>query len=156
MQINLSKSLVSLLTLVAGVTVCHGASFITDFNSGLPAGSSIYGSAFVDTAGGVTNSGTLKVTTAAGNLQGSYIVEDIAGGVPITNFTLSYKLNLGGLNTGNRIADGMSFCYGTDLPNATWGEEGVGNGLVITFDTWDNAAPDSAPAIEVHYGGATL
>src|SRR5262245_39658613 len=138
MQTNLCKTLVSLATLILCGTISYGASFITDFNSGLPAGSAVYGNAIVDTSGGVTNSGTLKVTRAINNQLGSYIVEDIAGGLPVTNFTISYSLNLGGVSSGGRIADGMSFCYGTDLPNAAWAEDGVGNGLVITFDTWDN------------------
>src|SRR2546422_3960356 len=96
MRTNLSKFLASLL----GVSISwlsYGAAFQSDFNSGLPPGSSVYGNTLVDTSGGVGNSGVLKVTAAANNQLGGFIVEDIAGGNAITNFTITYKLNLGGV-----------------------------------------------------------
>src|SRR5205085_6170865 len=33
---------------------------------------------------------------------------------------------------------------------------GTGSGLTVSFDTWDNAAPDTAPAIEIRYKGSVV
>ena len=52
MRTNLSKFLASLLG-VSISWVSYGASFQSDFNSGLPAGSSVYGNTFVDSSGGL-------------------------------------------------------------------------------------------------------
>src|SRR2546423_1628127 len=159
MRTNLSTTVACLLSTLISSSVSYGAAFQSDFNSGtVPSGSAVYGNALVDTSGGVGGSGVLKVTTAGNNQSGTFLVEDIAAGNPITNFIVSYKLNLGGAATGARIADGMSFCYAADLPSGTLGgaEEGAGSGLIISFDTWDNGSPDSAPAIEVKYNNAVL
>ncbi|MCI0748577.1 MAG: Ig-like domain-containing protein, partial [Verrucomicrobia subdivision 3 bacterium] len=125
--------------------------FSTDFNSGLPPGTSVFGSAFVDSVGGVDGSGVLKLTTALNVQQGSFITGELNGGAPLTAFTATFKMLIGGGNG----ADGLSFNFANDLPDADFGEEGAGTGLTISFDTFDNGGGE-APAIDAKVGGAVI
>src|SRR6266478_2520793 len=73
------------LTLALLATQCwlaaQAGTFFTDFNSGQPAATSLYGTAFIDTSGGVGDSGVLKLTQAyAYGSQGSFRINDLDGG----------------------------------------------------------------------------
>lgn len=132
--------------------VSQAAIFSTDFNSGLPPGTSVSGSAFAD-------SGVLKLTINANGQQGNFFIPDFTDGNAITNFKASFNLALGGGTCcGSRMADGLSIVLGaSDLtPGSVYAEEGFGNGITVTFDTWDNASPDTAPAIDVRVGGSVI
>ena len=50
----------------------------------------------------------------------------------------------------------MSLNIGSDVVAAPNSEEGAGSGLTISFDTYDNAGADTAPAIEVRYKGTVV
>ena len=140
----------SLLTL--GGTAAHAAGFVSDFNSGLPPGSSLGGAAFVSPTNGLGNSGVLKLSTTTG--AGTFIIDSFTGGNSVTNFRVTYKFALGGGTCcGFRMADGLAFAFGNDIP-ASWSEEGAGTGLIVGFDTWDNGGTDTAPAIDVKAGGS--
>src|SRR6266545_1220657 len=135
------------------IAMSHGraATFSTDFNSGLPPGASVYGTAVVDSAGGVGDSGVLKLTPALPSQQGSFLIDDLDGGAPIASFSATFQMLIGGGNG----ADGVSFNFASDLPNDSFGEEGAGTGLTIAFDTFDNGNSE-APAIDVKSGGVTI
>jgi len=152
----LKNSFLASLSLAVGCLVAPAAQYITDFNGGLPPGSALAGNAFVDTSGGVGNSGVLKVTTAGPGQQGAFYVNDFVGGAPVVNFVVSARVAIGGGT--QRPADGMAFAFGNDVgaPPNTFGEEGVGTGISVTFDTWDNNGADTAPAIEILYGGVVI
>src|SRR5687767_5345163 len=124
--------------------------FSSDFNSGLPPGTSVFGSAFVDSTGGVDGSGVLKLTSAMNAQQGSFIIDSDAT-TPVSAFTAAFRMLVGGGNG----ADGLSFNFAGDLPNDVFGEEGAGTGLTISFDTWDNGGGE-APAIDAKVGGAVI
>ncbi|MBL9166525.1 MAG: hypothetical protein JNN07_02150 [Verrucomicrobiales bacterium] len=133
---------------------CEAASFTSDFNGfGTPAGSSVAGTAAVDTSGGLGNSGVLKLTSTAGGQQGGFYVDDFLNGDPVNNFRVSFKVAIGGGTV--RPADGMAFSFGSDVAGGGFGEEGSGTGITVTMDTWDNNGTDTAPAIEV-LGGNVL
>ncbi len=51
------------------------ATFFTDFNSGLPAGTEIFNNAIISTNGGDTNSGCLMLTTNVNSQNGSFIID---------------------------------------------------------------------------------
>ena len=52
-------------------------------------------------------------------------------------------------------ADGISMAISDDLvPFAAFSEGGVGSGLRVNFDNWDNG--DGAPSIEIEYGGERI
>lgn len=129
-------------------TLTEAATLTTDFAAGLPAGSSIFANASVD-------SGVLKLTNAVNSQTGFFYVNDLDAGLPVTRLTVSFKMLIGG---GFLSADGLSFSFASDLPSSPSygsyvGEEGGGSGLRVSFDTWDNGSPD-AIAIDVFFGGA--
>jgi hypothetical protein len=140
--------------IVVGAVTAQGGSFSSDFNSfGIPAGTRVAGTAAIDSVDGIGNSGVLKVTSAAGGQQGAYHISDFLNGDPVVNFRASFRVAIGGGT--DRPADGMSFGLGTSVPD-TFGEEGFGTGLVVTFDTWDNNGSDTAPAIDVRVNNTVI
>jgi len=50
----------------------EAGNYSSDFNTDLPAGSAIYIDAYVDSTGGVDNSGVLKLTNAVANQGGAF------------------------------------------------------------------------------------
>lgn len=132
------------------------ATFCANFNSGVPSGVSVFGSATV-------NGGFLKLTDATGGLGVSY-VNDFNGGAKVTAFQATFKAALFGSTCcggGAFPADGFSFNLVSaaatpatpDLTQAV--EEGIGQGLTVSFDTWDNGGGE-APAIDVKWQGQTV
>src|SRR5947207_8732863 len=139
--------------LLAGLTAAtvpkvRGGSVSTDFNSGSAPGY-LLGGAYLDSVGGVDGSGCLKLTTSFYNGQmGSFILDDLDGGAPITGFRASFRMLIGG----GSGADGLSLNFANDYTWSEFGEEGDGTGLTISFDTYNNGGGE-APAIDVKKGG---
>ena len=142
-----------------------------NFDDGaVPAGTAVFGNALVDTSGGVTNSGALKLTIAANNENGAFVVSDPDAGLPVYGFTARFKTLVGGGSV--PPADGFAFAFGNDIPaDPTAGgphfEEGGGLGanLQVTFDIYNNDGifgyypgdePQPAPSIDVRFGGQVL
>jgi PA14 domain len=151
----ISKGIGLACLLAACVAPAFAGSFTTDFNSGLPAGTAVFGNTLVSTNGGLTNSGCLKLTTATNTQNGSFIItNDLDAGQPVVSFTASFKALVGG----GTAADGFSFSFAPDLPFSTFpqGEEGAGTGLSVVFDTFHNATDPSAtsPAINLKTFGS--
>lgn len=128
----------------------QGGALSENFDSGFSPGVPI-GSAYVDSSGGVSDSGCLKLTDAAFGQIGSFIFDELDGWTPITGFQASFKMKIGG-GTG---ADGISFNFAGDYSWWMFGEEGEGSGLTISFDTYDNGNGE-APAIDIKYGWTTI
>jgi lectin family protein len=103
--------------------------------------------------GGVNNSGYISLTDALNDQNGGTLVlPDLDSGAAIGGFVATFKLRFGGGSA--RPADGFSFNFGPGVTDSTTvGEEGVGNGVTICFDSWDNNGTDTAPAIDVKIGG---
>jgi hypothetical protein len=136
----------------AAVLSAQAGSFSTNFDNGTtaPPGTTLYGNAVIETTGGVGGSGCLKLTKDIGGQAGGFVLDDLDAGVPLFGFDVSYDVLLLSSAT---PADGMSLCYGPDLPNGTWGEEGIGSGLRFSFDTYDNGSETPlAPSIDVAVG----
>ena len=104
----------------------------------------------VDSTGGVGDSGVLKLTTAENSQLGSFLIDDLDAGAAISAFTATFKLLIGGGNG----ADGFSFNFANDLPGS-FGEEGAGTGLTVSFDVFDNGGGE-APAIDLKNGGTVI
>ncbi|HXJ56019.1 MAG TPA: hypothetical protein VNU68_05065 [Verrucomicrobiae bacterium] len=134
-----------------------GGAFCSDFNSGQPAGTSLFGAATV-------SGGYLQLTPALSGQFGITYIDDFSGGQPVQAFRATFKAALFGSTCcggGALPADGFSFNLvpavsvlpspGIDQP----GEEGLGSGLAVNFDTWDNGAAE-APAIEVKWMGTII
>jgi|GEM_PF-666646 len=125
-----------------------------DFEAGAPSGMALFGNARVE-------EGILKLTDAANSQIGSAILADLLAGKPMAEFVLEAKIRIGdstcctaGRNQ-LRPADGMSINFAPDIPDAPFGEDGVGSGLRLTLDAWDSGDPDTAPAIELVYNNET-
>ncbi|MCX8107338.1 MAG: Ig-like domain-containing protein, partial [Verrucomicrobiae bacterium] len=122
-------------------------SFSSNFSDPNQPGFALNGSAVIE-------NGRLVLTYAQNSQQGTMILDDLDGGMPIESFTAKFKLKLGP-GSGNP-ADGFSFCFGPDIFSfSNFGEEGVGNGLIICWDIYDNGGGE-APAVEVKFGGASI
>jgi hypothetical protein len=134
--------------------------FVTDFNSGVPIDSVVFGHAFVDSTGGPDGSGVLKLTLNQNDRNGRFLTGILNGGNPIESFIATFKVRVGG--GANPQADGFAFVLANDMPldNATrWTggaeEEGAGTGLTVAFDNWDNGGGE-APAIDIKWGGVVV
>lgn len=157
--------LVPALAFAGLLQTASAGSFTADFNDGLlPAGSTLYGNGtsagVIKTIGGAGNTACVRLTENANGLQGSYIISDLDGGNPVSGFTASFKMRLGG---GSSVpADGCAFSVANNLPAGTFGEGGAGNGLTIGFDIYDNTDGDpnnangEAPAFNVYWNAVLL
>jgi hypothetical protein len=135
---------------VAGLAILASAqagNFTSDFATP-PAGATLYGDG---ADSGVIEDGVLKLTKAVGSMLGGFIIDDLDGGATIYGFTADFKLLIG---AGSQ-ADGFSFSFGPDVPDAGISEEGAGSGLSVCFDTYDNGGGE-APAIDLKKGGAII
>ncbi|MCC7374468.1 MAG: hypothetical protein IT581_07415 [Verrucomicrobiales bacterium] len=120
-------------------------SFASDFSSA-PGGASAYGNTYVA-------DGYLHLIDALDGQSGGYVIDDFAGGRVVENFRVMFRARLGG-STSSAPADGFSFNFGT-LPDGVISEEGVADGLVVSFDLFDNSGPDAAPGISIKLNGVT-
>jgi hypothetical protein len=128
------------LILTAATLSSTAGTFNSDFNSGLPAGTAVYGNTVVEATGGVGDSGVLKVTKAINSQQGSFVIEDFDAGATVYGFDVNFDVLLG---PGNPPADGMAFCFGT-LPDSGWGENGPGgNCLAVSFQLYPFGGDDA-------------
>ncbi len=129
-----------ILVLLAAALSAPAATFFSDFNSGLPAGSAVYGNSTNLSSGGYTNSGYLLLTPNVASQSGGYVItSDLDSGNPVYGFVAQFKAYIGG---GGAVgADGVSFNFASDLPLGVIGEEGAGSGLTVEFDTYSNVPP---------------
>lgn len=141
-----------------------GATFNANFNDGLiPAVAVVFGGGDnpsylpVVESGGVGGTACLKLTKNVNGQWASFILGDLDSGANVYGIRATFMARVGG---GTSIpADGWSFCMAPDLPDATWGELGAGNGLTVMFDTYDNNDGDpnngvgEAPQIRLAIGG---
>ncbi|MBL9136266.1 MAG: hypothetical protein JNK85_10375 [Verrucomicrobiales bacterium] len=118
-------------------------SFVSSFTTA-PGGASAYGNTYVA-------DGILHLIDAQNGQSGGYIIDDFAGGQVVENFRATFRARLGG-STSTAPADGFSFNFGT-LPDVPISEEGTGDGLVVSFDLFDNSGPDAAPGISIKLNG---
>ncbi|HEX7859458.1 MAG TPA: PA14 domain-containing protein [Verrucomicrobiae bacterium] len=128
------------------------AGFFADFDGGeLPLGSRVFGNSYLDPALGSGGSGGLVLIGATNQQNGSFVVEDFSGFLPVDSFTVAFKLKIGPGSA--KPADGFSFSFGTNVPAGLFPspQQGVGPGLAVSFDIYDNGDLE-APAIDVFYG----
>ena len=103
----------------------------------------------------VTNGDYIQLTPAAQNKIGSLVIDRLPRGQRIKSLSVTFDLLLSPTGVSNPQADGVSFNFGPDLFGSAIGEDGISTGLAVTFDTYDDNGPDTAPAIEVVYNGVT-
>ncbi len=138
------------------VSEALAGSFNSDFSNPNQAGFTLNGGVLADgmTPYPAIESGHLALLYGEANLQGSIVLDDLDAGSAIEGFTATFKLQIGP-GSGN-AADGLAFCFGPEIySDSNFSEDGTGNGLVISFDIYDNGAAE-APAIDVKYAGQVL
>ncbi len=79
----------------------------------------------------------LSLTEFKGSQRGTWIVDGIARDKVVTRLEARFQVRIL-LPWGNVQGDGMSFNFGPELIQSAVGEDGITNGLSITFDTYDN------------------
>src|SRR5258706_380383 len=100
------KLLAAALVYLGSFGAAQAGSFSTDFNSGLPAGSAVFGNSVISTNGGFTNTGCLKLTTAIASQSAGYVItDDLDAGQAVVSFTAKFKVLIGG----GSGADGLCF-----------------------------------------------
>jgi len=126
--------------------------FETNFDDDIPDGSEVYGTTVVEWIDDDGEDGVLQLTLAEASQNGSWIVDDFSDGQTVGEFEATFRMLMGG-NTSNAPTDGMSFSFGQNIPDNTFSpaENGAGNGLRVSFDSWDNGGGE-APAIEIFIG----
>ena len=143
------------LTLFA-VSGIAPVTFTANFDDGLlPANTALYGGASIAATGGAGDSGCLHLTEAAGTLAGAFVLNDLMPGHAVGGFSARFLLRIG--NGSANPADGFSFNLASDLVDGTSAsaEEGVGTGLSVCIDNYDNGGGE-APALDVKYQNGVL
>jgi hypothetical protein len=124
------------------------------FDDGLvPADTAVFGNAAVTLDGGVDNSGVLRLTEAIDGQAGTFIIPDLDAGQAVESITVTFRPRVGEGET--PPADGFSFSWANNIPdaNVALGEEGVGNGLIVSFDIYEGTA---SPVVDVKYNGTNI
>ena len=120
-----------------------------DFNAGtVSSEASLYGSAYIF-------DGVLHLTDALNDQNGGLVVTNpVFGGAEVSAISVAFDVRLGGGTASP--ADGFSFNWGANIPNNTIGdsEKGIGSGVRIGFDLWNNAG--EAPSFNIYYKDVLL
>src|SRR5438552_479629 len=113
------------IVLLGSAPLAKAGSFFSDFESGQPANTAVFGSALVDTTGGLGGGGCLKLTDTGASEVGVFIItNDLDSGAPVMSFAASFKMTVGG---GTGGGDGFSFNFATNLDlTGSWGSAAEG------------------------------
>jgi hypothetical protein len=148
---------------ILAVSGLYPASFVSDFNSGLPVGSVVLGTATAETSGGAGGSGYLRLNPSVASQTGSYILDDLTPRRRVTAFTASFKLRIS--EGSDQPADGFSFNFAQDLPIAATtpaaAENGGGSGLSFCVDNYQFApypvgGTANTSGLKLRYGGQNI
>jgi len=156
----------AVLTVVAPITISNPV-MAYDFNDcALPPGTILNGSGqapnppggYIDCQGGITNSAVLKLTDAVNGQGGTFIMPDADNNQPIKALTAYFAIRVADGTT--PPADGFSFVWApsNNIPNnVTFGQNGIGNGLIVGFDTYlNNPSAPEAPSFNVWWNGVQV
>ncbi|HWH70500.1 MAG TPA: hypothetical protein VNT26_14025, partial [Candidatus Sulfotelmatobacter sp.] len=155
----------ALLRVVAPITISNPI-LSYDFNDGAlpvdtilnfsnPDGQNPGGGGYIVGFGGIGDSGCLHLTDAANDCHAAFIMTDPNSNAPIKAITAHFAVRVA--DGSGRPADGFSFVWAAsnNIPdNATFGENGMGTGLIVGFDTYDNGG--EGPSFNVWYHGNRL
>ena len=85
---------------------------------------------------------------------GRLAIDDFNSGAPVESMYAAFQLRIGGRTA--TPADGLAFVWGSDVNSGTeFGEEGSGNGLIVSMDTYVNNATDPI-GIAIRWNGTQL
>ncbi len=125
------------------LAVYYPHTIATNFDAGTLAGAAYYGSATNDSTGGTANTGVVKLNNGAASQSGSMVLSNEWGGKRVLAFTANFNLRIS--DTSGEPADGFSFNFAGDIPNAATytspygafgAEDGVGTGFTFAVDNY--------------------
>ena len=152
---NTVESTTAVLTVISATLPPPTAQL--DFDTASTLAYAFGGSGLLGTGDGVNGSNMAILTTAENGLNGVLVIDDFNAGTPVTSMIAAFAVRLGGGTS--PPADGMAFVWGNDIGNSTaptlFGEEGSGNGLIVSFDTYANGGSD-VPGISLKWQGSLL
>ena len=123
------------VTAVSGILP---VTYSSDFNAGIPAGATAFGNATAEAAGGVANSGYIRLTPGIASQNGSLILDELTPGRRVSAFRADFKLRIA--EGSGEPADGFSFNFAPDLPIGVAAgrpaEDGQGNGFSFCVDNY--------------------
>ena len=152
----MKNKLLSLVFFSLTTSMVHAGFISEDFNTGLPAGATLYGNASV-------TGNEVALTPASQSQHGALSFTDQDSGAAIDSWSAAFdfRMDLGG---GVNGADGISLSF-SRLGNVGFSglahgvaEEGSNTGIAIGFDTWNNGGIDnnSGNHLSLRYDGALL
>jgi len=115
---------------VGVLSVFHPHYLGTNFDGGPLSGATMYGSATTLMNGGSGDSGRLRITDGVASQAGSLILNEVTPGARVLAFNASFGLRIAEVSA--EPADGFSFNFGNDLPNAATGTREAENGVTLT------------------------
>ena len=133
-------------------------------NGTVPTGTVVVGNdttlaGYITTSGGVNDSGVVHLTDAFNDAAGAFVIAPLLDGAEVGSLTVAFEIQVGGGSV--PPADGFSFNFAPDLPetaSAGGVEDGVGNGITVGFDIYDNGASEAppAPSVDLRYKGSVV
>lgn len=98
--------------------------------------------------------GYLELTDDQPSRTAALVIDTLPKNQFITRLRTKFDVRMSKAAWSDVPADGFSINFGPDIAATTVrGQDGITNGLSISFDTYDNGASDPAPAIKVLYNG---
>ena len=134
----------------------------TNFDGGAFSGAVMYGTATNVATGGTGDSGRLRINDGLGSQAGSVVFNEVTPGARVLAFRATFNLRIA--EGSAEPADGFSFNFAGDLPNAATGvraaEDGVGSGFSFGVDNYRflpfvgvGAAAGSGPSTTANTSG---
>ncbi len=146
---------------IFAVSGLQPVAYVSDFNNGLPAGSSVFGTATAEPTGGAGGSGCLRLNPSLTGQAGAFILNELTPRRRVSAFTASFKLRIAEGSV--QPADGFSFNFGPDVTigTAAAAENGAGTGLSFCVDNYQFATfPAGGTAntsgMKLRFGGGDI
>ena len=148
---------------IVGVSGIFPVTYTGNFDSGLPAGAQIFGSATLEAAGGANNSGNVRLNPGVASQGGSLILPDLSPNRRVTAFNASFKLRIA--DGSGQPADGFSFNFAPDIPiaatTAAAAENGGGTGFSFCIDNYQfhpypNGGIANSSGMKIRYGNLDI
>ncbi len=120
------------------LSVFYPHTLATNFDGGAFSGSVMYGNATNVSTGGTGDSGRIRLNDALASQAGSVVFNEVTPGARVLAFRAAFNLRIA--EGSAEPADGFSFNFAGDLPNAATGarasEDGLGSGFSFCVDNY--------------------
>ncbi len=120
------------------LAVFYPHTLATNFDGGAFSGAVMYGTATNVATGGTGDSGRLRINDGLASQAGSVVFNEVTPGARVLAFRATFNLRIA--EGSAEPADGFSFNFAGDLPNAATGtrasEDGVGSGFSFCVDNY--------------------